>query len=141
MNVGGVALILCLAAASGILILVIDEPLNDDDTEKIREYRADYSNRPSNSISFMPSVTTSSDLLQCEIGEFYFWRLMCLLFSSKVSGLTSEVRLNSKRYHILFCSLFRDYESDSKAPRRRCVKVCDRDGNGSIGEDKHLSDR
>ncbi len=38
----------------------IDKPVHDDDTAKIREYRTDYNNRPSHSISFMPAVSTST---------------------------------------------------------------------------------
>ena len=45
----------------------IDEPLHDDVAEKIREYRADYNNCPSNSISFMSAVTNTSGSLHCEL--------------------------------------------------------------------------
>jgi hypothetical protein len=38
------------------LLADIDKPLHDATAEKIREYRADYNNRPSHSISFMPAV-------------------------------------------------------------------------------------
>ena len=37
----------------------IDKPLHGGAAEKIREYRADYNNRPSRSISFMIVVTTT----------------------------------------------------------------------------------
>jgi hypothetical protein len=52
----------------------IDKSLNDDTTEKIREYRVDYhsSNRPSNCISFRSVVDTTSGLLNCD--------LVCILF-------------------------------------------------------------
>ncbi len=59
MNVGGVAVILCLTAASTIPFLL----LNDAAAEKLREYRADYSNRPSDSMSVMPAVATTSAAL------------------------------------------------------------------------------
>ena len=47
----------------------IDKPLHDAAAEKIREYRAACNNRPSNSISFMPSVATTSGRLHCELGR------------------------------------------------------------------------
>jgi hypothetical protein len=37
----------------------IDKPLNGAAAEKIREYCADYNNRPSNSFSSMPAVATT----------------------------------------------------------------------------------
>ena len=45
----------------------IDKPLHDTAAEKIRKYRADYNNRPSNSISLMPAVATTSGRLDCEL--------------------------------------------------------------------------
>jgi hypothetical protein len=39
---------------------------------KVREYRADYSKRPSNSISFMPIVATTSGPLHCELVRIVF---------------------------------------------------------------------
>ena len=43
----------------------IDKKLNKAAVDKIRDYRADYNNRPSNSVSFMPGV---ANLLHSEIG-------------------------------------------------------------------------
>jgi hypothetical protein len=45
----------------------IGKPLNDTTAEKIREYSADYSNSPSNSISSIPTVATTSGRLHCEL--------------------------------------------------------------------------
>ena len=50
----------------------IDKPLHDAAAEKIREYRADYKNRPFNSISFMPAVATTSGCLHCELVRIFF---------------------------------------------------------------------
>ena len=44
----------------------IDRPLNESTVDKIRDYRADYNNRPSNSISFMSVVASTSGRLHCE---------------------------------------------------------------------------
>ncbi len=45
----------------------LDKPLKDAAAEKIHEYRADYSTRPSNSISFMPAaVATTFGRLHCD---------------------------------------------------------------------------
>jgi hypothetical protein len=45
----------------------IDRPLNEDVTDEIRGYRADYHNRPFNTISFMSTVTRTFDHLHCEL--------------------------------------------------------------------------
>ena len=44
---------------------VIDSPLNEIDVDKIRDYHTDCNNRPSNTISFIPAVTSTSDLRDC----------------------------------------------------------------------------
>ena len=44
----------------------LDRPLNEAAADRIRVYRADYNNRPSNAISFMPAVAITSDRLHCE---------------------------------------------------------------------------
>ena len=50
----------------------LDGSLNEDVVDKIRQYRSDYNNRPSNSISFMSSIVSTSGSLHRE--------LVCLLF-------------------------------------------------------------
>ena len=54
----------------------INRPLNEDVTDKIRDYRTDYNNRPSNAISFMTDISITSDLLHCEFMRIYFCRLI-----------------------------------------------------------------
>ena len=44
----------------------LNGPLNETVTDKIRQYRADYNNRPSNTISFIPAIGSTSGLLHCE---------------------------------------------------------------------------
>ena len=46
--------------------------INEDVDDKIRQYRADYNNRPSNPISFIPVIPSTSGRLHSE--------LVCLLF-------------------------------------------------------------
>ena len=41
----------------------LDRPLNETVDDKIRNNRPDYNNRPSDSISFIPDVVDTSDLL------------------------------------------------------------------------------
>ena len=53
----------------------IDRTLNETTTGKILQYRTDYNNRPSHSISFMSVITSTSGSLH---GEFVF--LLCLQF-------------------------------------------------------------
>ncbi len=38
----------------------LDGPLNEATADKLRQYRADYNNRPSNAISFMPAIASTS---------------------------------------------------------------------------------
>jgi hypothetical protein len=44
----------------------LDGPLNEAAADKIRQYRADHNNRPSNVISFMPAIASTSGRLQSE---------------------------------------------------------------------------
>ena len=44
----------------------LDRPLNEVDADKIRQYRADYDNRPSHSISFMSDIAGTSGRLHYE---------------------------------------------------------------------------
>ena len=53
----------------------IDYPLNDTVVDKIREYRVDYNNRPSNSFSPMPAVATT-------LCNFFFTLLWIVLAES-----------------------------------------------------------
>jgi hypothetical protein len=41
----------------------VDRSLNEDTTDKIRKYRADYNNNPPNTISFMSNITSTSGRL------------------------------------------------------------------------------
>ena len=50
----------------------LDGPLNESDTDKIRQYRADYNNRPSNVISFMSSIVGTSGSLDSEFVRLLF---------------------------------------------------------------------
>jgi hypothetical protein len=45
----------------------LHQSLNDAAAEKIRKYRADYNNRPSSAVSFMPAISSTSGRLH---GEF-----------------------------------------------------------------------
>ncbi len=50
----------------------LDGPLNETAVDKIHQYLADYNNRPSNAISFMPAIARTSGCLHSEF--------VCLLF-------------------------------------------------------------
>jgi hypothetical protein len=47
----------------------LDGPLNEAAANKIHQYRADYNNRPSNSISFMPAIAGTSGRLHSEFAR------------------------------------------------------------------------
>ena len=48
-------------------------PLNEDDTDKILQFRADYNNRP-RPISFMPAIASTSGHLHCEFVLLLFFQ-------------------------------------------------------------------
>ena len=56
----------------------IDRPQHEAGGEKIRDYRADYNNRPSHSIPFMPVVANTSPLTASTVRlcAFYICRLI-----------------------------------------------------------------
>jgi hypothetical protein len=56
----------------------IDKPIHDHTPQKLREYRVDYGNRPTNPVSFMSVVDTTSGRLRVTVRlyTFYFWKLI-----------------------------------------------------------------
>ena len=50
----------------------LDESLNEAVSDKIRQYHADYNNRPSNTISFMHAIASTSGRLQSELVRLVF---------------------------------------------------------------------
>jgi hypothetical protein len=54
----------------------IDGPLNETVTDKIRQYHTDYNNRPSNTISFIPAISSTSGRLHWEFVHLLFYRLI-----------------------------------------------------------------
>jgi hypothetical protein len=71
----------------------LDQSLNDAATEKIRKYRADYNSRPPSTVSFMPTIASTSGrlhrLLSCEATttiEMEKLQKKCFLKKKKKSG-------------------------------------------------------
>ena len=54
----------------------LDRPLNEAAADKIRQYRAGYNNRPSNAISFMPVIASTSGRLHSEFVRLYLYKLI-----------------------------------------------------------------
>ena len=50
----------------------LDGSLNEAAADKIRQYRADYNNRPSNTISFIPAIASTSGCLHSELVSLLF---------------------------------------------------------------------
>jgi hypothetical protein len=50
----------------------LDRTLNEAAADKIRQYRADYNNRPFNAISFMPAIASTPGRLDCEFVRLLF---------------------------------------------------------------------
>ena len=59
----------------------IDRILKETDHDKNLQYRADYNNRPSHDISFIPDITTTSGVYTVNLCSFYFYRLIGKLTS------------------------------------------------------------
>jgi hypothetical protein len=74
----------------------IGRSLNETSTDKIRDYRADYNNRPSDIISFMGAVSNTSDHLHCDLVRILFMeshRETERLFVSSRVHLAQSIRL------------------------------------------------
>jgi hypothetical protein len=50
----------------------LDGPLNEAVADRLRQYCADYNNRPSNAISVMPAIASTSGHLHCEFERLLF---------------------------------------------------------------------
>jgi hypothetical protein len=50
----------------------LDGPLNEAAADKIRQCLADYNNRPSNAISFIPAIASTSGIYIVNWCSFYF---------------------------------------------------------------------
>ncbi len=59
----------------------LDGTLHEVDTDKIRQYRDDYNNRPPNTISFMFDIASTSGFYIVNLCDFYFYRLIGKLTS------------------------------------------------------------
>ena len=82
----------------------LDRSLNESDTDKIRQHRTDYNNRPSHDISFMPDVTSTKVLFHCELGLLIFLQTHRVLRPSDyASSVSSRNRETSS-----LCSMFDD---------------------------------
>ena len=70
MSVGEVTLTLVLMV--NYVPTDLDRPLKETTDDKNLQYRVDYNNRPSNSISLIPPITSTSGRLHCEFVLFLF---------------------------------------------------------------------
>ena len=52
--------------------VTIDRSLNEDATDKIRKYRADYNNNSPNTVSFIPAIASTSARLHSEFIRLLF---------------------------------------------------------------------
>ena len=50
----------------------VDGALNETVSDKIRQYLADYNNRPSNTIAFIPDIASTSGCLHSEFVRLLF---------------------------------------------------------------------
>jgi hypothetical protein len=53
----------------------LDQSLNDTTTDKIRKYRADYTNRSPSAVSFMTPIPSTSDRLHSEFVRLLFLQI------------------------------------------------------------------
>ncbi len=61
----------CLGTCNSITSRII-ATLNEAAADKIRDYRADYNNSPSNAVCFMPAVASTSGCLHCELERILY---------------------------------------------------------------------
>jgi hypothetical protein len=54
----------------------MDKSLNEAGADKIRKYRADYNNNPSNTISFMPVIVVHQTDYIVNLSDFYSYSLI-----------------------------------------------------------------
>ena len=80
----------------------LDRPLNEAAADKIRQYRADYDNRPSHAIAFMPAIASTSGRLHCE-----FVRLLFLQAHRETDRFLSASGVQLAQSHFHFrCAAF-----------------------------------
>jgi hypothetical protein len=63
---------LTLVLMDTYIIHDLDRPINEAAADKIRQYHADYNNRPSNAISFMPVIASTSGRLHSDFVRLLF---------------------------------------------------------------------
>ena len=76
----------------------LDRPLNEAAADKIRQYRAEYNDRPSHAITFTPSIASTSGRLHSE-----FVRLLFLQAHRETDRFlaASRVQLAQSTFHFL----------------------------------------
>ena len=92
----------------------IDKPLNEAAADKIRDYRADYNNRPSYSISFMPAVPS---VLSFSLSLHRFPHI-CIPFSSCLQVQELSTRCTTRTTSASAALLF----TPSSNLRRGCCR-------------------
>ena len=84
----------------------IDRPLNEAAADKIRDYRADYNNRPSNAISSMPAVVALLAASTVSLCAFYLCRLIGnRFFDASGVQLAQSNQFHYRRFKVLAFSL------------------------------------
>ena len=77
----------------------INKPLYEAADDKVLDYRDDYNNRPSNSISFMPAVASTPGHPHCEL-----WRMLFADSSGNRHGFFAASGVDHKQHnHDQFC--------------------------------------
>jgi hypothetical protein len=80
-----------------LLILDKNKSLNDEATDKIRKYRADYNNNPPSVVSFIPPIPSTSGSLHSEFIRLWFlqdhWETDRFFAASGVAK-TAVLRIN-----------------------------------------------
>ncbi len=89
----------------------LDGPLNEAAADKIRQYRADYNNRPSNAISCMPAIASTSGRLHSEFVRLLFLQahretgfLQLQEFSLRTKQWSSQLKSKAGNYRRAVCS-------------------------------------
>ena len=88
----------------------LDRPLNEAAADEIRLYRADYNNRPSNTISFMPAIASVSGRLHSE-----FVRLLFLQAHRETDRFFQLQELSLRKFPVDTCTFAAAFFSQLKA--------------------------
>jgi len=93
----------------------LDRPLNEAAAYKIRAYRADYNNRPSHAISFMPAIASTSSVGVYTVNLYTICRLLFLQAHRETDRFVAasgvQLAQSNQLYHFRRAAFFSQLQS------------------------------